>query len=137
MKIKTQPNNYSCGIYAIINALIAFGDNKSPAEIQEYTNTTYRNGTSEKGIKNALNEFGYKTKEYKTQNKDNAWRWVLNNSINYPLILYLNTDHWAVIAGRIKNRVILIDSYDNPSIDNKEELLEKWYNIWYWGLKVK
>lgn len=136
MKIKTQPNNYSCGIYSIINSLIVFGDNKSPEEIKEFTHTTSRNGTDEIGIKNALNNLGYTTKEYLTQNKNNAWRWVLNNSINYPLILYLDKkEHWIVVAGRIRNKVILIDSLDTAHIVGKEELLSRWGNQYY-GIRI-
>jgi ABC-type bacteriocin/lantibiotic exporter with double-glycine peptidase domain len=136
MKIKTQPNDYSCGIYSIINSLIVFGDSKTPQEVGEFTLTTTE-GTDTKGIYNALDNFGYKYKVYKSKNKDNAWRWVLNNSIMYPLILYLDKDHWAVVAGRIRNKIILIDSFDTAHIDNKEELLTRWNNSGsFWGIKV-
>ncbi len=135
MQIRTQPNDYSCGIYSIINSLIVFGDSKSPKEVGEFTFTT-ENGTTEKGIINALNNFGYKTKVYKSSNGENAWRWILNNSINYPLILYVDNDHWIVIAGRISNKVILIDSWEKAEIIGKE-LLERWYcSREYFGIKV-
>jgi ABC-type bacteriocin/lantibiotic exporter with double-glycine peptidase domain len=136
MKIKTQPNNYSCGIYSIINSLIALGDEKSPEEVQELTKTTFE-GTDTKGILNALDGFGYKYRKYNTRDRNSAWRWVLNNSVSYPLILYLDGDHWAVIAGRIQNRVILIDSFDTVHITDKAELLTRWNNYnWYWGLRI-
>jgi ABC-type bacteriocin/lantibiotic exporter with double-glycine peptidase domain len=136
MKIKTQPNNYSCGIYSIINSLIVFGDSKTPEEVGEFTSTT-KEGTDTPGIYNALDNLGYKYKVYKTRNKNNAWRLVLTNSINYPLILYLDKDHWAVITGRIKNKVILIDSFDTAHIDNKQELLARWSNFGnFLGIKV-
>ena len=136
MKIKTQPNDYSCGIYSIINSLMVYGDSKTPEEVNLFTLTT-KEGTDTKGIYNALSNFGYKYRVYKTKNKNNAWRWVLNNSIKYPLILYLDRDHWAVISGRIRNKVILVDSFDTVHIDNKTELLSRWSNLGnFWGLKV-
>jgi|WetSurMetagenome_2_1015567.scaffolds.fasta_scaffold08886_6 ABC-type bacteriocin/lantibiotic exporter with double-glycine peptidase domain len=135
MKLKTQPDNYSCGIYSIINALMIYGENLSREEVINLTHTT-RNGTDEKGLINALEELGYKYKIYTTKNKDNAWRWVLSNSANYPLILYVDKDHWLVVAGRIKNKVILLDSVDTAHIVDKQELLKRWQDTNYWGIKV-
>lgn len=136
--MKTQPNNYSCGVYAVINALLTLGDEKSPKEVQELTGTD-KNGTSENGILNALINFGYQPKEYKTNNKDNAWRWVLSNSIEHPLILIVeNWEHWVVIAGRIKNKVIWIDSDPKNTVRilNKQELIELWGYRGYYGIRV-
>ena len=135
--MKYQPDNYSCGIYSIINALEAFGDKKSPIEVKYLTDTN-KNGTSEKGILTALKEFGYKPVEYKTTNPNNAWKWVLNNSINYPLILIVDEwEHWIVVAGRIKNRIIYLDSKEGCFIYDKKSLLDKWSYKGYYGIKIK
>lgn len=137
--MKTQPDEYSCGVYAVINALSAIGDEKSPDEVLEYTETD-ENGTSEKGIKNALEAFGYIVQEYTTHNSNNAWRWVLTNSINYPLILIIEKwNHWVVIAGRLKNKVILIDSdpKNTVAVLGKFELLNKWGYRGFYGIKIK
>jgi ABC-type bacteriocin/lantibiotic exporter with double-glycine peptidase domain len=134
MKIKTQPDNYSCGIYSIINALTVYGEELSREEVKPLTGTT-RNGTDEKGLQKALTELGYKYRVYQTKNKNNAWRWVLNNAKNKPLILYVDGDHWLVAAGRIKNKIILLDSVDNAHIVGKEELLKRWKP--YWGMSLQ
>lgn len=136
-KIKTQPDNYSCGIYSIINALLVYDDHRNREEIKELSKTTYRKGTDEIGIKNCLTELGYKSREYVTKNKNAAWRWVLKNSISYPLILCTeDNQHWAVVIGRIRNKVILVD-YEDIKIIGKQELLLDWsYKGSFWGLKI-
>lgn len=128
MKIKTQPDNYSCGVYSIINALIVYDEELSRKEVQNLTGTTL-NGTSEKGLQKALTKLGYKYRVYDSKNKNNSWRWVLNNSNKKPLILYVDKDHWLVIAGRIQNKVIALDGH----ILNKKELLERWDG---WGMSI-
>lgn len=127
-KIRTQPDKYSCGVYAIINSLLSFGDSRRRNQVEKLTSTTWW-GTDEKGIKNALLELGYKVKEYKSRSKQNAWEWTLNNSINYPLILIIdNNTHWVVVSGRIRNKVILIDSKEGVSIVGKKEFFHIWEN---------
>lgn len=137
--MQTQPNNYSCGVYAVVNALSAVGENLNPVEVAEYTQTT-RAGTSETGIINALRMYGYQTHEYRTKQPINAWKWVLHNSIQHPLILLVEKwEHWVVIAGRIKNKVMLIDSDPKNSVAvvGKQELLERWGYRGYYGIKIK
>lgn len=134
MKVKIQPDNYSCGIYSVINALLVYGENLSREEIKPLTGTTSREGTDEKGIQKALTELGYRYKVYTTKKSDNAWRWILNNSKNRPLILYLDKNHWLVVAGRVKNKVILIDSCSSAEIIGKKELLLRWKP--YWGMSI-
>lgn len=137
--MKYQPDNYSCGIYSIINALEVYGDRKSRDEVIEVSGTT-KEGTDKYGILNALKEFGYNPIEYKTNNKENAWKWVITNAINYPLILIVDErDHWIVIAGRIRNKIVYIDSSVNEGcfILDKSQLLEKWGYRGYYGIKIK
>lgn len=136
--MQTQPNNYSCGVYAVVNALLALGDKHSPQEVRQYTGTTSE-GTSEHGILNALKAYGYPAKEYVSNQTNPAWRWVLKNSIHYPLILIVEKwEHWVVVAGRIQNKVILIDSDPKNTVEvlSKWELLEKWGYRGYYGIRV-
>jgi ABC-type bacteriocin/lantibiotic exporter with double-glycine peptidase domain len=136
MMARTQPDDYSCGIYSIINALIVYGENKSRREVGALTQTT-ENGTDEEGIKQALTELGYKHRVYTSQNGNNAWRWILRHAGFNPLILYVDGDHWLVVAGRIQNKVVLLDSLNNAHIVNKTELLDRWKDKKsYYGISI-
>jgi hypothetical protein len=137
MKIKTQPDNYSCGIYSIINSLIVYGDSYTREEAKEVSGTTYRNGTSEKGIQHALSCIEYSSKEYLSKQEDHAWRWVLKNSTTSPLILIVDkNEHWRAVIGRIRNKGSIIgDKY--TQIVDKSELLARWKSSdGFYGLKV-
>ncbi len=136
MKLQTQPDGYSCGIYSIINALSVYDEELSRLKVGALTDTTKKNGTNERGIQKALCELGYKYRVYKTENPNLAWRWVLRHSINHPLILYVDHDHWLAVAGRVRNKVILLDSYDTAHVVGKKELLERWQDKNYWGMII-
>jgi len=115
---------------------MVYGEDLSRQEVESLTSTTKRNGTDTAGLKSALTKLGYNYQIYETTIANNAWRWVLTNSINYPLILYVDKEHWTVIAGRIQNKVIMLDSVASALIVGKEELLKRWKDKTYWGMKI-
>ena len=116
-----QPNNYTCGIYAIVNLT-----GKSPEIVSQYTDTT-REGTTEEGIINCLIKLGYKPKEYRSNNPNNAYRWLKRNN---SVILVDKWDHWIAI----KNNTV----YDSIEGNNPltRDILEKWSYRGYYGIRL-
>lgn len=140
MILHFQQDRYSCGSHAFSNALAVFGVEIDTDEAKRLCGTTYRGGTSERGILRALRSCGFKGTEYRGHNQDNSWRWLLKWSSTSPILLVVyENQHWCTAIGRAGDRVVVVDS--DPSIQagengvfvlDKAELLERWrYRICY------
>lgn len=140
-----QDNRYSCGVHAVMNALVALGKNDvSYDEIKALAGTTSRNGTSDDGVVQCLEQLGFRATIYETQNVDNAWRWLYKWSDKQPIIVLVDQyKHWACVNGKIDHRVILVDP--DPELHkhqngvyscNKAEMLERWMYKGCYGVRV-
>lgn len=133
--MKLQNDSFSCGVYAVMNAARCFGIILSKKKILKHSNTSYRNGTNEKGILNALQNNNLAGKPF------TVYEFVafdkLNKSLknDNPVIIYLpKEEHWCTVIGRMNDKYVIYDS-DNASwnkrehgvqILTKEELKKRW-----------
>jgi ABC-type bacteriocin/lantibiotic exporter with double-glycine peptidase domain len=147
--MKFQKDVYSCGVASIINALRCFCVKIPEKRVRAHSATKEEYGTSEHGIKNALERLGYLGRDLVCGNKDEAC-WGVGEAIEdgSPVVLLLDRrQHWAVCIGRIGDRFIVFDS--TRTKQNKEEhgvhvyratqLASRWRQAdgTYYGIVVK
>lgn len=117
--MKQQNDSYSCGVFALINALRCFGVKVSEKIVRAHAATTEAHGTQEHGIKNALERFGWGWSDLSYGQEGEAWK-ALSECIESgsPVILSLKRgQHWAVAVGMLgSNRVIVHDSSNDLSV---------------------
>lgn len=127
--MKLQPNEYSCGIYAVFNLLKALNIKATITGISKFTGTTPEKGTNEFGVLNALTNFNVNTEVINSKVKD------LPVDLTLPMVICINNfNHWAVIIAKIENNYILIDSLNteqNKKVNgihvlNRKSLTKKW-----------
>ena len=150
--MKLQPDKFSCGVYAVMNAAICLGVRLTPKKVLKYSNTT-KKGTSEVGVKNALlgNKLSYKEFTYKDSDLPlNKLKAIIELSSaianGTPAILCVDKwDHWIVVVGKIGTNYVIFDS-DSTRKNIKEngtyvltieELTKRWlFNDGYYGIVV-
>jgi len=134
-----QTNGYSCGTIALVNSVKVLDMELSYDDAKRLAGTTYRDGTSQRGLIRAIESLGLKATEYRTANADNAWKWLHKWADTCPVILLVDgyltvgNSHWVTAVGRINGRVIVVDPTANT--DNgengthpysKEDLVTRW-----------
>lgn len=141
----TQPNRWSCGTLAILNAITALGGETDYETVYRAVGNTVRDGTDEYGILEGLIELGYRGWEYKGKNPDSAWRYVSERCGEYPIVLLVDDwRHWVVATGKLGNKVVVVDSDPNKKknesgalVLSKPELLERWkYRGGFYAIRV-
>ena len=131
---KTQPNDWSCGVLAVWNALHALGYDANYHDIRKLSKENCRNGTERQGIIRAIIGLGYRAIPYRSHNADNAWsfarRWAMRNPI---IALVDGHTHYFTLSGVIDGRVIVVDSGANTTgnemgafVFSKQELIARW-----------
>lgn len=145
--MKLQRTPYSCGPVSIVNALRARGKKVSERVVRAHTGTTKKDGTTEHGIKNALERLGCTPQDFRAS-KTAAFN-VLRSYVvdGCPVILSVEEGrHWVTAIGVVGKRVLIFDSWKSKSnlaengvwvMDEKqlmkwwlpEEGLEKYYGI--------
>jgi ABC-type bacteriocin/lantibiotic exporter with double-glycine peptidase domain len=109
--MKFQERKNSCGAASIRNALKCLGQNIGEHRLRQLAGTD-DDGTSEAGVLNALDHLGYYGEVYETVKVSHvkaAVKKYLNEGA--PLIMACDQDtHWAVIAAKLGERYIIIDS---------------------------
>lgn len=109
-----QRDNYSCGVYAVVNACLALGHDHTSeiSQIRQWAGTTKEHGTDEKGIARALQQLQYSVQELRDQPLDQllvSIRASLDRGS--PTILCVDgVDHWVAVIGSVHDRVIIFDS---------------------------
>lgn len=140
--MKLQPDSFSCGVYAVMNAAKALGINLRRKDIIKYSGTTKTRGTNEKGIINTIinNKLKYMDFNYPEQTAF----YFLNSALNEgrPVILCVDEyDHWCTIIGKLNNKYILFDSLNKEEsgieIVKRRELTKRWkYRNRFYGIVV-
>lgn len=143
--MKLQPDSFSCGVYAVMNAAKALGVDLRRKDIVKHSKTS-KNGTTEKGILRALkgNKFTVATFSLPYIRALPKLKECIEK--NNPVIIYLpKEEHWCTVIGMIGDSFILFDS-DNELHNAKEHgiqilsaegLAERWEDgTYYYGIAV-
>jgi ABC-type bacteriocin/lantibiotic exporter with double-glycine peptidase domain len=135
-KMRFQRDAYSCGIFAIMNALRAVGVKVSEKRVRAHSATTEEHGTNEHGVLNALERIGFKSEEIRATGKNEAWK-KLSESLESgrPVILSVDSDrHWVAAVGLCGDFVVVFDSQRTQKVKDengsivygKKNLLRRW-----------
>lgn len=145
--MKIQPDKFSCGIYAVMNAALALGYVFSRRKISKYSGTTV-DGTSEQGIKNALLNLDFKIKEISGHGDYGDFLRKVNLSLkkSKPVILCVDKNtHWVTVLGKLGDLYVVFDSsYEKKNkalngvhlLSDEEFLKRAIYNTSYYGIMV-
>jgi ABC-type bacteriocin/lantibiotic exporter with double-glycine peptidase domain len=143
--MKIQPDSFSCGVYAVMNAARALGVVLKRKEIVKHSKTS-KQGTTEKGVIRALKKHKFKVDTFSLPYIRAMPMLMDCINKNKPVIIYLSKEeHWCTVIGMIGDNFILFDS-DNEihnvkengvQILSAEELAERWEDrTYYYGITV-
>lgn len=146
--MRFQPDSYSCGIFAVLNAADILGKRLRTASIKRYSQTSKKFGTSELGIKRSLLNHDLNFYEFEVNDFEVALR-ILETASHEkkPVILCVDKwDHWLVFYGfDEKKRFLFLDSLNTSRnkrnngkrILNKTRFKKFWCNKGtYYGIVV-
>jgi hypothetical protein len=113
--MRLQPDGYSCGVDAVVNACLALGHDHTGQrdQIELWARTSSRKGTDEKGIIAALSRLGYSASQMTTVDDGEVlWSYVCSSlSRGEAVVLCVDDDeHWIAVIGLLGARVIAFDS---------------------------
>lgn len=136
--MRFQADRYSCGVFAIMNALRAAGVKVSEKRVRAHSGTTEEHGTSEHGIRNALERIGWVGEDLVADTKAKTFQALLSAlDGGSPVILCVDDDqHWVAAVGRCGKNVIVHDSgrtkknkaEHGSQVYTKKKLTERWEN---------
>jgi ABC-type bacteriocin/lantibiotic exporter with double-glycine peptidase domain len=117
--MKLQRTKYTCGPLAIVNAARVLGVKIPERRVRAHTGTTREHGTTEHGIKNALERVGLAHEDLHVESQ-HAFE-VLHEVVKEtPVILSVEDHrHWVVAIGVSGPRILTFDSWD--SLKNRAE----------------
>jgi ABC-type bacteriocin/lantibiotic exporter with double-glycine peptidase domain len=110
--VKFQRDPYSCGVFAILNALRALGHNLSEKRIRAHTGTTKADGTAEHGIKQALERLSFDYEEVNETDFSMASERIVEamEAGHAAILLVQSGQHWAAAIGSNGWHLVIFDS---------------------------
>jgi ABC-type bacteriocin/lantibiotic exporter with double-glycine peptidase domain len=107
-----QADLFSCGVFAIRNALLALGHSVSEKKIRVHTGTTAEHGTQDHGIKQALERLGYTWEEVSSPDLSQARTQVVEAIAGGAAAILLTKagQHWVAGIGVNGTGLIVFDS---------------------------
>lgn len=118
--MKIQQDIHSCGVMAVLNATKALGLTITEAEIRAHT-ATVEDGTTEHGIRNALERLGLDHEDFKcAKGEEFVDVWADIGTGSAIILSVEDHKHWVTVIGiNGDNRVIIFDSWNSKN--NKAE----------------
>jgi ABC-type bacteriocin/lantibiotic exporter with double-glycine peptidase domain len=133
--MKLQRSRYTCGILAVVNAARALGVKVSERSVRAHSGTTKKDGTTEHGIKNALERLGFTPEDLRAP-KDEAHEALLHHLREGAAVILSVEEgrHWATAIGAIGVRIVTFDSWNaawnrkecGVDVINAKQLLRWW-----------
>ncbi len=119
--MKIQRDKYSCGPVAIVNALRALGIKVPERRVRAHTASKKGQGTTEHGIRNALERLDFTTVEMTLDSSTELDFQHLYAQVSFgnPVLLHVDGDHWIAAIGVMGPLIIVFDSENIP--ENKSE----------------
>lgn len=130
MSFYPQPNEWTCGPFALKHSLIALGKFVSEEALAEVAKTHWWSGTSEIGLARAARLVGCDIEESRHFDDDEARR-DLNATLRGKLPVLLCVDdwgHWIAVLSEKGGRYVIVDSNLDPvlNIISWPQLRDRW-----------
>jgi len=118
MGLYRQPNDYTCGPFALKHALIMLGRTVDEKEIARIAGTHWWAGTDEIKLGRAARRYDCELKFVRRKNALRARReLLLALKRGHPVILAVdNWDHWITVVGAERQKFVTIDSAAKPVV---------------------
>lgn len=117
-----QNDSFSCGIYSCLNAAEILGLKLDVSDIQKFTNTSFKNGTSELGVKRALQQNGIGSFEFHTHSFDDAEKFLDFTEDGFSVIICIDKwDHWVLFLGSTADDKFVIFDSKNTSRNRRNK----------------
>jgi hypothetical protein len=130
MGLYHQPNNWTCGPFALKYALIMLGRVVDEKRISRIAGTHWWSGTDEIKLARAARHYDCSLKLIRRKNSLRAKReLLLSLKRGYPCLLCVDGwNHWITVVGAEKGRFIYIDSRKQPvvRIEEWQALKRRW-----------
>jgi hypothetical protein len=133
MGLDNQPNDFTCGPYALKHALTMLGMLAEPEQVSRLAKTHWWSGTDE--IRLARAARAYKCDMPLVRKLDNASArkaMVRSLSNGQPVITCVDSwEHWIVVVHHERGRFVVIDSREKPvvMVITWKELARRWVYI--------
>lgn len=130
MSFYPQPNEWTCGPFALKHSLIALGKFVSESALADVARTHWWSGTSELGLAKAARLVDCDLEVVRYLDADDA-RKGLNATLRRKLPALLCVDdwgHWIAVLSEKGGRYVIVDSNQNPvlNIVSWAALRERW-----------
>lgn len=114
--MRLQQDSYSCGVLAIVNAMLCYGRKISERRIKAHSRTTFQGGTDEKGMLAALEALGSKGSKV----LESKIRAIVFEELDAhlaagdPAILCVDEySHWIAVIGKLGDKYVVFDSLNS------------------------
>lgn len=111
--MRLQPDSYSCGAMAIVNACKALGMKCDVNRVRKLAQTDPQDGTDEHGVQQALTELGLQWSVLEGNSDQHFWALITEAvRVGDPVIVCVDgVDHWLAVVGALgADRVVVFDS---------------------------
>lgn len=130
MSFYPQPNNWTCGPFALKYAMVMLGKFENETEISLKAGANWWNGVDEIGLAKAAKCFGCELKSIRRIDETKASSALLFYlAKGFPCILCVDEwSHWITIINSDQNKFIGVDSEQSPVIQiySWEQLKKRW-----------
>ena len=130
MGLYPQPNNWTCGPFALKHALIMIGRIVNEKEVSRIAKTHWWTGTDDIKLSHAARAYDCELRMIRRKNALRAKReLLLALKRGHPCILCVdNWNHWITVVGAERGKFIYIDSRGEPvvCVDKWKTLKRRW-----------
>ena len=119
MSFYPQPDDYSCGPFALKHALVTLGKFASESELKAAAGTHWWSGTSELGLERAARSVGCNLELARKRTSESA-RKELNAWLRarYPVVTCVDGwAHWISVLSESRGQYVIVDSNLDPVLD--------------------
>ena len=135
MGFHKQPNDWTCGPFALKHALIALGKMVDGERLKKLAGTHWWSGTDEIGLARAARANGCDLRFERRRSPDPARRALAAElQRGTPVLLCVDDwEHWITVVGRERSGLVIIDSNLDPvlQIVTWPTLLRRWRYLDY------
>ena len=130
-----QPNEWSCGPFALKHALVAIGQPADENAISRVAHPHWWSGTNEAKLARAARHFGCDLPLVRRTNAERARIALVRHEGNHlPAILCVDEwDHWITVVRHQRERFVILDSRHEPVLQVMEwpRLRNRWQYLEY------